>query len=154
MTFFSLSNPRSVVSAPTGSAEKEVKQLRISPDGNKSLEVVGKTNIYEKIQSFKGETDIKTLISRYERGDFSALNKKTGEYFDARPFPKHLSESYEVLRTAENVYNSLNNNQRSNYSSFGEFLNSFGSVDGIKLFIDGFYTGNDKSIVEQEKEGE
>lgn len=137
--FYSLMNRPKTIPVESGSIFKEVKELRIAPNGRKYLESVGKTNHYEKIQSFLAETDIKTLVSRYERGDLSALTQTVGQYIDCRCMPRNLAEAYKVLQSAEDVYSSLPDNLASTYSSFGDFINSFGSVKGIEDFLKGFY---------------
>lgn len=137
--FYTLTNRPKTIAMPSGDVFKEVKELRIAPNGRKYLEIVGKTNHYEKIQSFLAETDIKTLVSRYERGDLSALTQTVGQYIDCRYMPKNLAEAYKVLQSAEDVYSSLPDNLAGSYSSFGDFINSFGTVKGIEDFIKGFY---------------
>ena len=105
-----LDEPTSVV----GSVYKLEKQL-VDRDGQKDLEVVGKTNFYEYIQSHKDSVDINVLLKRYQQGDVSVLDRVKGQYLDISEAPKSLAEMYSFVSNASEFFNKLPLDVRKSY---------------------------------------
>ena len=102
--------PTSVV----GSVYKLEKQL-VDRDGQKDLEVVGKTDFYQYIQSHKDSVDINVLLKRYQQGDVSALDRVKGQYLDISEAPKSLAEMYSFVSNASEFFNKLPLDVRKEY---------------------------------------
>ena len=103
--------PTSVV----GSVYKLEKQL-VDHNGQRDLEIVGKTDFYEYIQSHKDSVDINVLLSRYQQGDISALDRVKGQYLDISEAPKSLAEMYSFVNNASEFFNKLPLEVRKEYS--------------------------------------
>lgn len=131
MSFYNRSNPPPSRSAPHGRRERERKQLYIDSNGNKSLKVVETFDQYEVIQSYAEETRIENILNRYAHGDVSALQKSPAVYLDATGMPRNLAEAYEVLRKAEEVYNSFDADYRRSVGSYHEWLGSYSNLETL-----------------------
>lgn len=110
------------IDTPSGSGIREVKQLRINEHGKKYLCCIGEINEKEKICSFVRSVDLKALVRRAQNGDPLALDRKPGFFADMSGAPKTLSECYSLLSKAENVFNNLKPDIKSNYNDFADFL--------------------------------
>ena len=82
-------------------------KLQVAEDGKRSLEIVGRINSYEKIQSFKDSTDINVILQRFASGDTDALQRVQGLYGDFTAMPKTLSELQQRVIDAENFFYQL-----------------------------------------------
>lgn len=102
--------PTSVV----GSIYKLEKQL-VDREGQRDLEVVGKTDFYQYIQSHKDSVDINVLLGRYQQGDVSALDRVKGQYLDISEAPKSLAEMYSFVSNASEFFNKLPLDVRKEY---------------------------------------
>lgn len=71
------------------------------------LIVSGKTNTYEKIQSFAEDTDIYKIIARFVGGDVSVLDKNKGFYADVTEVPDTLSGWHNKIEEGKNIWNGL-----------------------------------------------
>lgn len=107
MSFYSRLNLPPKVGTPTGDKEATTYQTRIDENGHKITEAVGKTNIYDRIQSSLEETKIENIIKRFTEGDISAF--QTGEpiYADITGAPKTLMEAQNMIIKITDEFNSL-----------------------------------------------
>lgn len=88
--------------------------------GKKKLIKTGTTNIYEKIQQFKDECDIKNILNRIANGDYSML-RNGGQYGDFSNLPKSLNELQAFNKEAEMNFMKLPKEVRN------EFDNDYGT---------------------------
>lgn len=65
-------------------------------------------NIYEKIQSYKDETDIHTILERYANGDMTVLNARSGKYIDVSAMPNNFNDLIKAYKTAQETINQAN----------------------------------------------
>lgn len=107
MNFYSRLNPAPVIEAPAGSKEATTYQTRIDENGHKITEAVGKTNIYDRIQSSLEETKIENIIKRFTEGDMSAFRTSEPIYADMREAPKSLMEAQNMIIRITDEFNSL-----------------------------------------------
>lgn len=107
MNFYSRINLPPKVGTEAGDKEATTYQTRIDENGHKVTEAVGKTNIYDRIQSNLEETKIENIIRRFTEGDMSAF--RTGEpiYADMREAPKTLMEAQNMIIRITDEFNSL-----------------------------------------------
>ena len=96
----------STIRSNSGSPFKVDKLLQLV-DGRYELVEVGKSNLYEEIQSHKDSCDIYKLLERYQNGDVSALSKVAGQYLDITDAPKTLAEAYTFVSNAERFFSKL-----------------------------------------------
>ena len=107
MKFYSRTNLPPKIGTPTGDKEATTYQTKIDENGHKITEAVGKTNIYDRIQSSLEETKIENIIKRFTEGDMSAF--RTGEpiYADITSAPKSLMEAQNMIIKITDEFNSL-----------------------------------------------
>lgn len=107
MNFYSRTNLPPKVGTEAGDKEETTYQTRIDENGHKVTEPIGKTNIYDRIQSSLEETKIENIIRRFTEGDISAF--RTGEpiYADMREAPKTLMEAQNMIIRITDEFNSL-----------------------------------------------
>ena len=107
MKFYSRLEHAPRIDAPSGSVEATTYQTRIDENGHKITEPIGKTNIYDRIQSSLEETKIENIIKRFTEGDVSAF--RTGEpvYIDITEAPKTLMEAQNLIIKINDEFNTL-----------------------------------------------
>lgn len=135
--FYHFSNRPNIKPVSAGSKFRKDKMLVTDKCGCKHLEVVGETDQYAVIQSYKEGCDINSLVESYAvTKDLRVFQRKTGSISgDATMLPKTLAEAHKMLSEAESVYNSLDPSVRLGYGDFNNFLNSVGSIDGVNRVV-------------------
>lgn len=82
-------------------------QETISKDGHKTLEPIGKKNIYDMIQSELESTKIENILHAVAMGDLSALQQREAMYIDATEYPKTLMEMQNIIIKAKDEFNNM-----------------------------------------------
>lgn len=91
-----------------GSRLVDKYKLSYLDDGTETLEVCGKIDVYEKIQSYKDQTDIKAIIDRcIITDDMRELYKTEGFYADMTIMPKSRIDALKSIAEAKNVWAQL-----------------------------------------------
>lgn len=128
--------------------ESEYK-LKVDKEGRRNLEIVGETNVYAKIQSFKDSCDVNYILQRFASGDQSALSKVQGIYGDFTTVPTSLAELSQRVVDAENLFNNLPLNVREQFNySPSEFFASIGS-EKFNAIFDSPVKAEDMLVTEQ-----
>lgn len=78
-----------------------------SETGAKVLKIVGRENIYEKIQECLEPTKIENIIRRFEEGDPTALGHKSGIYADISDMPTNIIEAQKRIQDVQAKFASL-----------------------------------------------
>ena len=106
--FYSRLNPPERKPSPAGSewAEKCVIDVD-SETGAKVLKIVGRENIYEKIQECLEPTKIENIIRRFKEGDRSALGRPDGIYTDISDMPTNIIEAQKRIQEVRAKFASL-----------------------------------------------
>lgn len=107
MEFYSRLNPAPVIEAPAGSKEATTYQTQIDENGHKVTVPIGKTNIYDRIQSSLEETKIENIIKRFTEGDISAFRQGEPLYADMTEAPKTLMEAQNMIIRITEEFNNL-----------------------------------------------
>lgn len=107
MNFYSRMNLPPKVGTPTGDKEMTTYQTRIDENGHKITEPIGKTNIYDRIQSSLEETKIENIIKRFTEGDMTAFRNGEPIYADITGAPKSLMEAQNMIIKITDEFNSL-----------------------------------------------
>lgn len=131
--FFSFVDRPICKAAPNGKRERIQHALRYDEFGNRYLAEVGSFDQYAYIQSFAASCDINEIVRRATPEQMAAFGK--GVYGDVSQMPKTLADSYALLRDTERLYDSLGVDVKAKYAGYNEFLNSFGTLDGLKQFV-------------------
>ena len=94
--------------SPAGSewAEKCVIDVD-SETGAKVLKIVGRENIYEKIQECLEPTKIENIIRRFKEGDRSALGHPDGIYTDISDMPTNIIEAQKRIQDVRAKFASM-----------------------------------------------
>lgn len=92
------------IPAATGDEFDNTYTVEIDKFGHKTLVKSGKTNRWEKIQSYKEECLIENILVRATM-DPTILDARKGQYFDATKMPKTLAEAQtQILKVKEEFY--------------------------------------------------
>lgn len=93
------------------------------PNGTKSFVRGVDKPLYQRIQSFASETDIKLIISRCiaRDGDLSSLMADKSRSIDLRLFPSNVKEYQNFVNSVKNAYENLPMPLKGKFSSFDEF---------------------------------
>ena len=78
---------------PVGNGLIDVYDYVVDEDtGEVVYKVVGKSNLYELIQTSKDSTDIHYIVDRVNKGDNSLLEARRGIYADVTEMPQDVFE--------------------------------------------------------------
>lgn len=93
------------------------------PNGSRSFVKGPDKPLYQRIQSFADETDIKTIISRCiaRDGDLSALKADKSRSIDLRFFPSTVKDYQAFVSSVRSAYDNLPKALKAEFSSFEEF---------------------------------
>ena len=69
-------------------------------DSSGELQLVGRTNVQDLIQSHLEECDLGYIMSRALNGDQSALNARVGEYIDTVDMPETFVDAFNMGQVA------------------------------------------------------
>lgn len=102
-------------------------------DGTPGLKEVGKTNIYDAIQSHRDSCDIHVLLNRYRNGEVDVLSRVQGVYADFTQAPKTFAEMLNLVNAGKEYFESLPVEVKNQYgNNFASFMQDFGSEDFYK----------------------
>lgn len=94
---------------------------------------VGKTDVFEQIQSYKDETDLNTLIKRAENGDLSAFSSAV--FGDFTQMPETYADALNVVIEAEREFNGLPAEVRTKFhNDFHEYIVTAGQPEWLEKF--------------------
>lgn len=126
--FASLLTKRPRFYSDPGSQEAEIYEMTIDKKGHKKLECTGTKNIYDEIQSYADECDIKLIVARAAAGDTEALNQRQGMYADITDTPKTLAEAQNMIIKLSNEFDALPPEIRAKFDNSKEvFVNQYGT---------------------------
>lgn len=91
----------------SGDVDALIYSPSIDNEGRITLEVTGKRNIPEFIDSFRESCDINNIVERFNSGDVSVLSRSQGAFFDATELPHSYAEMLNVVINAEKTFNQL-----------------------------------------------
>lgn len=119
---------------PSGEEVEEMLAMKIDDNGNETFYVKGKTNVWEKIQAFKSETEIETILKRLtDTGDASILERANPQYIDISEMPDNIFEAHQKIKDAEETFNNLPIEIRREYEfNFNKYLADYGSKNWLK----------------------
>lgn len=141
-----LHRAESAIRSNSGSPFKSEKLLQIV-DGRYELIEVGKSNLYNEIQSHKDSCDIYKILERFQAGDVSALSQVVGQYLDITDAPKNLAEAYTFIGNAEKFFSKLPLKLREEYDfDPSKFVSDLGSAHCNSLLAEAFGSTQSVSI--------
>lgn len=113
----------------SGSRIKEIREPVIK-DGKWSVEVTGKEDLQDYIESFSDSCDLENIIKRAIAGDEDALNQRIGTYGDFTVFPKTYAEALEKMANAQNFFSTLKPEIRAAFNNdIFEFISELDKPD-------------------------
>ena len=71
------------------------------------MKIVGRENIYEKIQECLEPTKIENIIRRFKEGDTTALGHESGIYADISDMPTNIIEAQKRIQDVQAKFESL-----------------------------------------------
>lgn len=89
-----------------GSRYREIREPLLK-DGKISVEVVGKEDIQEYIDSFEDSCRIENIVARAMNGEPELLDQRKGFYGDFTDYPKTYAEMLDRVIQAQNIFENL-----------------------------------------------
>lgn len=137
-----------IVSNP-GSRIHIIYAPEVQKDGTVILIESGKEDTDEYIDSFREETEISTIIKRFQAGDVSVINQKQGFYADVTKMPKTYAEMLQLRIDSKKAYDELPTSVKEKFDNDEfKFFATAGSEDWFKKL------GVIEEVNEKIKEGE
>lgn len=97
-------------------------------DGQLTLKVSGKTDLYQFIQSHRDSVDIHVLLKRYQSGDVDVLSRVQGAYGDFTAAPKSFADMLNLVNAGKDYFDRLPVEIKQQYdNNFAVFMQDFGS---------------------------
>lgn len=98
-------------------------------DGKRSLEKSGEHSIYDEIQAYRPNCELKTILARYvQTGDESLLQRRQAMYADVVDIPKTYADVLRLVNKANQIFETLPVEDRAVFhNNPDEFLASLGS---------------------------
>lgn len=128
MLFRTKYDPIDLPSTCVGTMFEDDYKMKVFDDGSRDLVVVGQTDVYSKIQSFKDSVDLKLVLERYASGDDSALNRRHAFFGDFTHMPTSLAELSQRILDANDLFNNLDVEARREFDfDAGKFFASIGT---------------------------
>lgn len=119
----------------TGSAYVDEYSARYDDSGTLVLDVVGKKNVYEEIQSYKDSVDIYNILRRFAAGEVDVLSKVQGFYDDVSKMPKSYRDVLNLNIKTEQFFEGLPAETKQLFNnSFSEFMVAMGEKDFFDRF--------------------
>lgn len=145
---------REPVYSETGSPTKEAYAPVIKDDGSFELEVVGKINVYDEIQSHADSCDINIILERYARGDVTALSRRQGLFADLSEMPRTYAEMLNVVIKAQAEFEALPANVKEKFDNdVNKFISRMDDVEFMRsVFPDPESVPVEKPVVSDVKE--
>ena len=127
---------------PSGDKYLELFQEEYDKDGKKILVEIGKTNIYDKIQEGKENTEISHILERIALGDLSLLRSQEPQYIDSTTLPKSLMEANNIVLKAKQEFEKMPKEVREKFDyDPDQYVNTMGT----KEWLDKMAPFNDKA---------
>lgn len=132
ISFFTGYNRPMSIPNETGTEFDKTYTVEIDKHGHKELKETGKTNRYEKIQSFKDETDIANILVK-ATVDPTILNQRNGQYGDFTKAPKTLAEAQNIILKIKDEFFNLPVETRKEFNNSPEqYIAAYGSEEWQK----------------------
>ena len=106
MSFFSRNHRPMTVVHPIGDGTAPIYE-EVIENGATVLKQTGADNLFEYVQSSKEESLVYNIISRYQRGDITALSQRVGQYMDVVGMPTNLAEAYSTMLAVQSKFDAL-----------------------------------------------
>lgn len=117
-----------VIPSCSGDNFRPVYKGSYAPDGSVRLRKVDEIDIQAEIQSHLFETDMQYILTRLMQGDQSVLNNQSPLFGDFTTFPKSYSECIQKVIDAENMFATLPQDVRDQFSNdWAQWLAQTGS---------------------------
>lgn len=149
--FFTYYNRPETKPAPVGTEYDKTYTVEIDKFGHKTLVCSGKTNRWEKIQSYKEECMIENILVKATM-DPTVLDARKGMYFDATKMPKTLAEAQNAILKVKEEFFRLPVEIRKKFDNSAEvYVSQYGTKEwGDAL---GLIKEEVKKTEEEKKEG-
>lgn len=126
---------------PGNRMEPEYKERYDEETGKKYLVKVGEINIYEKIQTYKDECDVHSILERMVNGDTSML-RTNAVYANISNMPKSYGEMFNRIKELQETFNNLPKSIR---EKFNNSLEEWASTSGTEEWFNKMGNNADKS---------
>lgn len=141
---------KAAVYSVSGSAFEPVYSASYDDTGVLVLELTGKRDVFQEIQSHAESVDINNILLRYSRGDVDVLSRVKGFFADVSDLPKNYRDVLNSVEKAKEFFYSLPVEEKQKFNnSYTEFLVS---LDDPEKFMDRFVEPVNDSSTDDVKE--
>lgn len=119
-----------------GSGLKDLFIPFFNDEGHLEIKESGIFDRQEQIDANADACDISVLISRYEAGDITALNRRQGMFGDFTSAPDSYRQALEIIHSYNSAFNELTPEQRAGSNSAFEFIDKLKSADAAAAAAD------------------
>lgn len=117
----------------TGSRIHIIYAPEVQEDGTILLVESGKEDTDAIIDSFREETEITTIIKKFQAGDVSVINQREGFYADVTKMPKTYAEMLQLRIDSQKAFDSLKPEVKEKFNNDeNQFFAAAGSVDWLE----------------------
>ena len=104
-------------------------------------------NVYEKIQSFKDDTNIYKILDRVLNHDYSVLDKNQGIGFDNEQFPHSINDYHQYVQECKYKFNTLKPEIKLLFgNNFEKFAHEMQSGNALNVTVNSI---NNNSVKEE-----
>lgn len=98
-------------------------------DGKRKLVPNGQHSMFDEIQSYRENCELKTILKRYvQTGDDTLLKRRQAIYADVTDIPKTYADVLRVANAAQEMFDVLSKDKKEAFNNnVDEFLAAFGS---------------------------
>lgn len=105
----------------------------VQDDGTIILVESGKEDTDDFIDSFREETEITTIIKKFQAGDLSVINQREGFYADVTKMPKTYAEMLQLRIDSQKAFDSLKPEIKEKFNNDeNQFFAAAGSVEWLE----------------------
>lgn len=123
--------PASIANCAGNRMEPEYKE-RYDENGKAYLEQVGEVDTYEKIQSYRDECDVMSILSRYAAGDQTVMSNP-GWYIDTTKMPTTYTEYLNLMNEQREKFDQLPIEIRMKFNNnFNEYMATAGEEQWLR----------------------
>lgn len=121
---------REITFTKAGSPFKQEFETSFDEAGRIVLTPTNPKNTYLEIQSFADSCDINIIISKYEAGDETVLNRVQGYYGDFSNLPDNIHDIYNLIHKARQDFERLDPTIRRKFdNNFEQYIFTVGTDD-------------------------
>lgn len=153
MKFRTKYTDRLVKASEHGSPIKDEYAIRVI-EGETTLAKVGKSNLFEYIQSHADSVDIHKILERCAMlDDYGPLYRMPATFMDVTNMPSNLAEAFEMIQDANNFFDMMPIDIKNQYeNNFVRFIQDIGTDNfarNVSSFLDSVKPAKEETVKDE-----